>query len=551
MCGNGWLFIGNDGYLHMYSVLVNNTVGNEIMPLVKNGMVQFSTEGYTEDYDSGFWITAVAAVGTGNDPSTQITQNSAKEKIQMEKNELSALLDEKLATLKINAADPTTLQSVLAKITALSKLQGFSDDEILAQIDAVVDSALKALNIPDVDDDTSDDDSEDDQDDTTQMAGQAQNKAKGANMSKNTVVQPIVTNEVENLEDQKVTNKVKNIIKSEAYAADFLRAIISAGGSNEKAINNVQSLLKKNAITIDAGGSDIGDFYPEILITRMEQYIRTKGALWASVTKSGLTKLIAGVVTSTTTSQGRARGNAAEKERQAINAILKLVQPEQLYKFFTLSDQEVFNNGGLSNSALINFVVDELTQHVIMGLEKAILVGGVMDDSATPAAWTSFNSINDLITASGSPFNTGFVYATGSSLPENLDMAAATVRSAKGAPVVITARTNVPKFKYAVTSNGYPIYTQVMGQDNQMIEMLNGYQLITPEWLLDADQAANASKVWVGDIASYTTVGEQAPTSLYAYYLRTNEHDFEAKITAGGSLTTPKSFAVFSIPTPA
>lgn len=88
--GACWMWV-EDSLLKALVVFSENVAAQNLIPLAKDGFLQFSTEGYVEEINGDgqygdFWITAVAPVSVGNDPSTQVLSeavvNSIIEKIQ-------------------------------------------------------------------------------------------------------------------------------------------------------------------------------------------------------------------------------------------------------------------------------------------------------------------------------------------------------------------------------------------------------------------------------------------------------------------------------------
>lgn len=74
--GAMWVWVENS-LLYALAVFSDNNAAENLIPLARDGFLQFSTEGYVEDFSEegeygDFWITAIAPVTVGNDPSTQI-----------------------------------------------------------------------------------------------------------------------------------------------------------------------------------------------------------------------------------------------------------------------------------------------------------------------------------------------------------------------------------------------------------------------------------------------------------------------------------------------
>lgn len=74
--GAMWLWVA-DNLLNALVVFSDNEAAKNLIPLARDGFLQFSTEGYLEDVSEDgeygdFWITAVSPVTVGNDPSTQV-----------------------------------------------------------------------------------------------------------------------------------------------------------------------------------------------------------------------------------------------------------------------------------------------------------------------------------------------------------------------------------------------------------------------------------------------------------------------------------------------
>jgi len=552
--GEGWLDIKN-GVLHMYGVLVANTTGNEILPLVKNGMCKFSTEGFAENYDDGFLIYAVAPVLEGNDPGTQIAKNSKKGTTMAEKISKEIIKSAALAKLNAESEKNDDVNDAPARITsALSDLGVDASSPMYVDIFTDLLTALTG-GTTDPEPDTADDGN--DSDPTTGMSEAestaANNSAKGVKsivINQYSLPKAVQTNGAVEGEFVEGDAKLNRMLKSKAYIRQFGEAMIKANGSPEKFNEELASIFKKNDLTFNP---DEVQVVPEVVVTQVVELLQSDGSLIARLRNTGAAfwQTFA-TVEETTYAQGRPRNVKTEKTEQTLEIQPRSIIAGQIYKFIRIPDALVQINSNMAGNAIINYVSQELPVKVVRAMEEAVLVGGVVNDDSTPFtsaisimadALDSTSNFATVVTPdAGTPLGLAVQQAASQVLPTNLGF---------GNLVLVTSRQKLQQIKASLTAASGDFPVNLTATDQQIADYLGVDSIVTPAWLqvvsTDPNRNANIAtflSTYVGavfDGNSYAKLGNDSPTSMNDYFIPTNTHDFEAKVMFGGALTSPHS----------
>lgn len=549
--GEGWLFIGNDGALHMYGVFTTNTTANELLPLAKDNMLKFSTEGFSENYDDGFLIYAVAPVLEGNDPGTQIAKNSKKGKQAMEKSEVEKLINESIK----NAGVDKDAQALVDQITAIASAavkSGASKEQVASLVDGFVDS------LSSIDDDTDEPDDSDvadtSSDDKTAVDTSATNSRKEKKTVKNEAVAPVAVVSNHAVDGVVIENvdRVNNFIKTKKYEKEFDKAYVEAAKSGEGKAGlerRLSDVFKANDLTFNPDSVSV---IPEALLGRITELLQSDGSLFSKLYHFSAPYFrTAGAVVDTTYAGGRTRGSDSEKTSQSVNIDPRDIYAGQIYKFVAVPTGIADFQGVTNASAIVDYVNRELPAKVFRAIEESVLVGGVKNDDGS--AFTNAISIVDDATATTPFYASVYKPAVGENVATSVSNAAAEVLPTDAGAqnkMFVTSAQNLAKMRIqasTLTGGNGTVITNV--SNDTLAQILGVDSIVTPFWLQNVRTTANTNpniisflNTYTGAVIdgnSYVTVGEQTPESLMQPMVRYNTYDFESKIFFGGGLTTP------------
>lgn len=381
-----WLFIKDD-MLHALVVFSDNKAAENLLPLAKDGFLQFSTEGYVEDIsESGeygdFWITAVAPVTVGNDPATQVVEHQLKD-----------------LTAVVNALSK--------KLDAMSEQKRTSTNKN-EQTDA---AGTPARN-------------EDEMTITTVPQPPAPQAAvKIVPPTTNAIAPPEQAGAV-------VTNSGRDWLKTSNAMSAFVSALKL--GSAERTRSAWEGSLAENGISFDP---DEIALLPEALVTEIDHVITTNGEIYNKLNHTGLMYVIVG--TSEFPLEGakvRARGASGAKTSQNVEINPRIIQATAFYKYLSQAYDMIARNGGLSG-AIAKFATRELAMKVLELIERAVVVGGVNDDSGA-AISPQFVTPISADTTAGGVYGDIYTQGTTESIPEAITSAAAGILSGDRKSVV-------------------------------------------------------------------------------------------------------------------
>lgn len=583
--GIGWLYIGNDSYLHMMYCLSSNKAAQDVEPLARDHMLSFSTEGDLYDMDNDgkygdFWITCVAPVQVGNDPGTQTARNSKKggimpdEKQETKTPDLDTIKDMVAKALNEKNADTKDPGAVMSAVAKLFTQLGITDPKWMADITSDFLSASAGLpyHMPGEPDDTPMPSS-----DTTDGNAAAANKAEKQDTTSNTKAngksvvvggyKPVVNQQTGTQGVHVTQNAFEKFREGPEYKEAFGQALLN-GLRNPKQDDRagvplpIANALKKNDISFDP---DQVSLTPEYLISHVAELLQSSNNVLSHISMyNGLAQYtVPAFVTQTTYAHGRARGATSEKKSQDAKINPRLIVAQSLFKYVSLPADFVDNAGGLSGSAVVDWVNRELPAKVIRAAEEALLVGGVTNDDKENSPYTAISSIVDDVTKDGSVYGTVYQRQASESMLQALSSQVANVELLDSALErtgvwLIVSRTDYRNLLGAALMGDGKYPANLAGNADQLAAFLGIDGIIQVPWLRPAnretghntkidDYTTNYEAMLVNLSAVYG-VGELTPTALSQYYLRANTYDFESKIRLGAALGAPWSVVLIKRP---
>lgn len=583
--GIGWLYIGDDGYLHMMYCLSSNKAAQDVEPLARDNMLSFSTEGdlygMADDGKYGdFWITCVAPVQVGNDPGTQTAQNTKKGGIMPDETKkqetqtpdyetIKELVSKALNAKNADAKDPGAVMSAVAKL--FSQL-GITDPKWMADITSDFLSASAGLpyHMPGEPDDTPTP-STDTTDDDMATANKADKTEKTKTNAKSVVVggyKPVVNQQTGTQTVHVVQNAFEKFREGPEYKEAFGQALLKGfrrSGADSNAAEPIENALKKNDISFDP---DQVSLTPEYLISRVTELLQSSNNILSHISMyNGLNQYtVPAFVTQTTYAHGRARGATGEKKSQDAKISPRLIVAQSLFKYVSLPADFVDNAGGLSGSAVVDWVNRELPAKVIRAAEEALLVGGVTNDDNEGSQYTAISSIVDDVTKDGSVYGTVYQRQASESMLQALSTQVANVELLDNALEqtgvwLIISRTDYRALLGAALMGDGKYPANLAGNAEQLAAFLGIDGIIQVPWLRPAaretghntkiDNYTATYEAMLVNLSAVYGVGELTPTALSQYYLRANTYDFESKIRLGAALGAPWSVVLIKRPTQA
>lgn len=579
--GIGWLYIGNDGYLHMMYCLSSNKAAQDVEPLARDNMLSFSTEGdlygMADDGKYGdFWITCVAPVQVGNDPGTQTAQNAMKGGImpdetkkqdtQMDYDTIKDLVSKALNAKNTDPKDPGAVMSAVARL--FSQL-GITDPKWMADITSDFLSASAGLpyHMPGEPDDTPMP-STDTTDDNVATANKADKTEKTKTNAKSVVVggyKPVVNQQTGSQTVHVVQNAFEKFREGPEYKEAFGQALLKGfrrSGADSNAAEPIENALKKNDISFDP---DQVSLTPEYLIGRVTELLQSSNNILSHISMyNGLNQYtVPAFVTQTTYAHGRARGATGEKKSQDAKISPRLIVAQSLFKYVSLPADFVDNAGGLSGSAVVDWVNRELPAKVIRAAEEALLVGGVTNDDTDNSPYTAISSIVDDVTKENSVYGTVYQRQASESMLQALSTQVANVELLDNALEqtgvwLIISRTDYRALLGAALMGDGKYPANLAGNAEQLAAFLGIDGIIQVPWLRPAaretghnskiDSYTATYEAMLVNLSAVYGVGELTPTALSQYYLRANTYDFESKIRLGAALGAPWSVVLIKRP---
>lgn len=323
----------------------------------------------------------------------------------------------------------------------------------------------------------------------------------------------------------RTTDTVKNYLKSEKSVDAWGRALLASRGDAKAWRDNFRAIAKKDGITL---GNDV-EIAPEAVINAVAEQMRDSDTLFAHVNKTGLAFEVVAIPTVEQGATGHVRGRT--KVEEANEAATRVLTPADLYKLMKLDHSMVKLNGGLGSSAIVRYVLRELPRKLIETIDKAILVGGVMDDAATPAAFTALNPILGDITTSNSIYGGVYTATAGDNLRQTISKAANRVTASADRTLVATADF-LADLENATTEGGQLLFPNGISKTDPRINGIT--RIITPIWL--TPEMMNGHSAIIVALGEYHTVGDATPEEFTDYDIDTNKYVWEQVACIGGGL---------------
>lgn len=520
--GEGWLWLGDDGLVHMAIKLSYTSAGFDVWPMLQDKSAKFSTQGVRDpETDGGVWrdslVVAVAVVIEGNDPSTQVEQyalvpmeetaSELKEFVPFAANfvaEDAPVTEGESVETAEDVAETKTAEEVVAEEETIEKEAAREEDPVTDNTDGAEAPESEEVEMGDTA--------------TTPVVPEANALPE----------QPIAT-----AEDAKVDNKTW--LSTENAFEAFTDAL--SKGSQSAFDAAWGGALTENGITFDPDNISL---LPELLVTELNEIITTRGEIYNKLSHTGLMYYVVAAVDTLESAKVRAPRNRAAKVSQEITAKPRVLIPTAIYKLFSEAYAVIAQNGGLTG-AIVQLVVRELAMKVLELIERAVIIGGVTDDKG--AAITNFITPVAADTVAGGTYGDVYVRGAEESVPEAITKAASMILSG-GSVTLITTRANAAMLPYmTVGSSEIPLFLNGAERGSINIPMVT--DVIAPIWLTEAD--LNGAFGFLVDLSAYRTVGDAGISSFYQFYMRTNEHDFEAVKMFGGALAKQKAAVKLTI----
>lgn len=519
--GAGWLFVGDDGALHMYGVFgdSDDDATKRVRAMAKMGTLQFSTEGFAKNYNDGYLVTGVAPVLDGNDPGTQIVKNSIIKKGNsiMKKNVVSADVAK-------------TLSESLAALNDALKADGVDVDYATgdADQDGNGDGTLKGATVGGTSPVVMTDDSDDSDSTVTNRL----------TVNKFSFPQVAGTDGVKEFGGAKLANK----LASKEYKNKFGYTLAQNKGNFDATMDAMAEELKRNDITFNPATVSL---LPEAITSAYVGLLKSDGSLLArTVNVPGRRFAVAGTVVSQTGAKVRVRTSTGTKTTQNLGIEPRVINANLFYKYISIPDAQFEIDNVEQGGALVDFIVGELIGNWIQKVEEAILVGGVKFDDGTAVPETQFASImGDAKAANG--YATEYTPATGESVLSAAMKAAAEVLPKQGTvdsgKTLVTSAQKLVALKLAFFGE-----YRSMPTNELLAQTLGVDAIVTPAWLqnvnaaYDSDRNANVDTFLTDyDLAifdGYQTVGATTPEIRNQFLVRNNAQDYEARGMIGGGL---------------
>lgn len=492
--GAAWLYVDPaDSMLHALIVFSTNEAAKDAQPLAEDGFLQLSTEGFVDEISEDgtygdYWIHTLSPVTVGNDPTTQV-HNGLEEVVEN--------LAAQVAELQESIKEPTAPEAPIEEnIPATPVAETEQEMPEVTPAAPVVENAVATVPVVPV--------------------ANAVPEAPAA-----ILVEP------------EAPKTIQNYLKSSKSVTDFVNSLKVGKGSGAATQAAWNSTLVKNGFEFDP---DETAFLPETILQEIATVITTNGELYNKFDNTGLAYWSGGLVADTDDAKVRARGAKTDKVSPENTPDIRVLQPTAFFKFFSIAYDMVARNGGM-NGALVTMVVKDLAMKVVELIERAALLGGVVDDAG--------NTINPQFvipiasdTVLDGLYGDVVTQEAGQSLPEAITLAASRILT-DGNVTLITTRDNAAKLPYMTVGDGsIPMFLN--GQERGTVNIPMVTDVIYPKWLTQARLGAGVYGYLV-DLNAYKTVGNTSMETFMDFHLRTNEHDFEAIKMFGGGLTEAKA----------
>jgi hypothetical protein len=532
--GGVWLFVEN-GKLHALVLWSKNRIANELKPLADDRVLQFSTEGYVDNIgDDGvygdYWITTLSPVTVGNDPGTQVLNQTDGKilvtnaiRFEVKGEEMTGKPATKKSTDEVlNALTPEERQSII--------------DEVVAQVEADMQPADPAMN--EVDDEEVKEES-DATDEVEEVIEEEEEEKVTTNKISTTPKTPVA-----NAKPKQPVARVNENRGEQEEVIAFSNALAEAtrdrsGIAGVRAAMNVYNAKKKtNIITGD-------DFVPtSIATTFFKAWLDNESAKFIKFMNAR-----SGAVYAATTDDTALDHVPGElKVNQDLDIDRRDLKALAVYKRLPIDAQDLFDD---HNGELVKFRTQELGARIANQILKAAVIGGNTPGSVGSTAGGGtrglFGIIPDAVAASGF----GTHVATDVAGTEDEDPYSAVVRLLDA--IAVTAGGNITSA--GMTSSGISLIVPT-GWISQILLTKNSsgnYQwtrenvnslLGISSLIMMPELVASQQLVAVAD-GAYQVYGEKSPKLYPRFDDEYNQDVLLAEQFVAGSLAGYKQASVY------
>ena len=477
--------------------------------------------GYEIDQPIGI-LREISMVLTGNDPRAHTIDNLPTEE-QTQGNEGSA---ENSEVEVVNNIKQIEEENDMVKTN--DELTSEERDGILAEMAEVLNKFTKQEEKPEVEEEvvveeeTTDEIATDGEEIKEEIKGEEEEVEE----TKDTLKSPVVV--VKDSAKQEIAVKSTDWLKTDASVAAWGKALIDAKGDKEAFKANFKAAALRDGINL---GEDV-EIAPEAVINAVAEQLNDAGSIFNMVNKTGLAFEVVATPTEGA-AKGHVRGRNKVEENVELNK--RVFTPADLYKLMKLDHSMVKLNGGLSSSAIVKYVLNELPRKLVEAIDQAILVGGITNDDEDQTAFTALTSVVSDIADTSNVYAVEYQALAGDNMRATISKAAAEIKSGSNR-VLITTQNKFTDIENAVSGTNL-IFPNGINKEQPNI---NGIaRVMTPLWLTDAMLAGY--EAIIVDLSAYDTVGDSTPESFSDYDIDVNKYVYEAVACIGGGLAKGKS----------
>jgi len=400
-----------------------------------------------------------------------------------------------------------------AQISTAKKLKNFVSDEMKETAEAhIADLDAKALELRNMLDD---------------LDKEEETKAEQIKELQNRIL------EIENAKKAtESTLVIKNYLDSKKAVNDFLKVI-----QNSKSQGAMMSAWREKIMSISNDIDPDGVLLPTPVWTRIIDNLSKVGKIWPLLNHTGLMfeKITINKFDDPDAETARAglHVKGSDKLKQEWNLVPKDLRPGAVFKMVAL-DYETIRTVH-NPTALLNYVVDELSKGVVRECERAIIVGDGRD-VANPRKIKSFETLAVTV---DTPYITTVTQA--GAIPTLAECASlADEIDSDGNLVFVAHRKVIAQIKTFLLAAGG---TQMRLSDVQLAEQLGVNKVVDFSFMPRVAGTSETVMALVFDTNAYHTVGDNTPESIDMYSIEKNQHNYEAIGMFGGGLAELASAA--------
>lgn len=540
--GACWLFIGNDNLLHALIVFSTNGAAADAEPLARDGFIQFSTEGLCSEIGADgvygdFWITAVAPVTVGNDPATQVVDNSIAQRIALFErrlNSLEAIMPELTPepipqpegapqTPEPNLQPEGEPQTPEPNPQPEGEPQVTNDDDAGLETPAETEAPMPAPISP-----------------VAPVAAPATAPVGTTPIVPAANAMPVAPSQTF------VVNEGPGAGAELMAYANALKGALRSNGGQQAVAQFMNAWRKENAITGDATlpATLVSTFFKAWLDNENLAFVRFMNA------KAGAVY----AMSTTDTAKGHLKG--ATKVEQTLDQTRRDLRAIAMYKKLSIDRQDIFDD---ENGNLVQFRAQELASRLTNQQLVAILLGGTQEGSVLSPAGAGARGLWGILDDAAAAVDTFGSLVASTVAGIAADDAYAAVLKTVGS-IVTTAGGNVTTT--GRTSNGVTLFVPWSQGGNSWITKLlltktaDGNQyMFTPQNLetllrvsriVEVPELAASGKIIAVADGAYQMYGESNP-SMYPFFdTNDNTDKLLAEQFVAGSLAGYKQAAVYT-----